>query len=166
MAADLPVTVEPPVRIELTTARLQGECSTTELRRPAGTEFIGWLSWAPAARRRKVGGLLSVKDDLLEDFPNVYPGLTRPEIERLLTLLDQSASADGRLGLSIATALEPSAPDIARRIKAYKQSDDIDEYVRMLRGAVVLLLQKWAPDEQPPTPGSISDSIETIEGED
>ena len=109
---------------------------------------------------------MSVKDDLLEDFPNVYQGLTRPEIERLLTLLDQSASADGRLGLSIATALEPSAPDIARRIKAYKQSDDVDEYVRMLRGAVVLLLQKWAPDEQPPTPGSISDSIETIEGED
>ena len=27
--------VEPPVRIELTTFRLQGECSTTELRRPA-----------------------------------------------------------------------------------------------------------------------------------
>src|SRR6202008_1751298 len=25
---------EPPVRIELTTGRLQGECSTTELRRP------------------------------------------------------------------------------------------------------------------------------------
>jgi hypothetical protein len=25
---------EPPVRIELTTFRLQGECSTTELRRP------------------------------------------------------------------------------------------------------------------------------------
>ena len=29
--------VEPPVRIELTTARLQGECSTTELRRPVLT---------------------------------------------------------------------------------------------------------------------------------
>src|SRR5271155_4532486 len=28
---------EPPVRIELTTARLQGECSTTELRRPVLT---------------------------------------------------------------------------------------------------------------------------------
>ncbi len=26
--------MEPPVRIERTTARLQGECSTTELRRP------------------------------------------------------------------------------------------------------------------------------------
>jgi hypothetical protein len=109
---------------------------------------------------------VSVKDDLLEDFPNVYPGLTRPEVERVQTLLDQSASADGRLGLSIATALEPSVPDIARRIKAYKQSDDVDAYVRMLRGAVVLLLQKWEPDKQPPTPDSISDSIETIEAED
>src|ERR1700727_4079955 len=29
--------VEPPVRIELTTARLQGECSTAELRRPVLT---------------------------------------------------------------------------------------------------------------------------------
>jgi hypothetical protein len=57
-------------------------------------------------------------------------------------------------------------PDIARRIKAYKQSGDVDEYVRMLRGAVVLLLQKWSPDEQSPTPDSISDSIETIEGDD
>jgi hypothetical protein len=109
---------------------------------------------------------VSVKDDLLSDLPNVYPGLTRSEIERVLTLLDESASADGRLGLSIATALEPSVPDIARRIKAYKQSGDVDEYVRMLRGAVVLLLQKWSPDEQPPTPDSISDSIETIEGDD
>ena len=29
--------VEPPVRIELTTFRLQGECSTTELRRRGAT---------------------------------------------------------------------------------------------------------------------------------
>ena len=106
---------------------------------------------------------MSVKDDLLEDFPNVYPGLTRPEVERVLTLLDQSASADGRLGLSIATALEPSVPDVARRIKAYKQSDDVDGYVRMLRGAVVLLLQEWGQDEPPPAPDTISDSIATIE---
>ncbi|MGX9788222.1 hypothetical protein [Mycobacterium sp. MMS18-G62] len=102
----------------------------------------------------------------MSDFTNVYPGLTRPEIERLLTLLDQSASAEGRLGLSIATALEPSVPDIARRIKEYKDSGDVDEYVRMLRGAVVLLLQKWGKDERPPTPDSISDSIETVEGDD
>ena len=35
--------IEPPVRIELTTARLQGECSTTELRRPEEAQFIGVL---------------------------------------------------------------------------------------------------------------------------
>ena len=38
--------LEPPVRIELTTARLQGECSTTELRRPgkSGASLIGHSS--------------------------------------------------------------------------------------------------------------------------
>jgi hypothetical protein len=57
-------------------------------------------------------------------------------------------------------------PDIARRIKSYKQSDDVDDYVRMLRGAVVLLLQEWGPDKQPPTPDSIAESIETLEADD
>jgi hypothetical protein len=33
--------VEPPIGIEPMTFRLQGERSTTELRRPAGSEFIG-----------------------------------------------------------------------------------------------------------------------------
>ena len=50
---------------------------------------------------------VSVKDDLLSDFPLVYPGLERPEVERLLTLLDKSASREGAMGLSIATALKP-----------------------------------------------------------
>src|SRR4026207_2284866 len=37
--------IEPPVRIELTTARLQGECSTTELRRPSNpTRLSGQFS--------------------------------------------------------------------------------------------------------------------------
>jgi hypothetical protein len=103
---------------------------------------------------------VSVKDDLLEDFPHVYPGLIRPDIERLLTLLDESASTEGRLGLSIATALNPLVPDVARRIESYKKPGEVDEYVRMLRGATVLLLQKWTPDEQPPAPDTISRSIE------
>jgi hypothetical protein len=109
---------------------------------------------------------LSVKDDLLKDFPHVCPGLTRPEIERLLTVLDESASTEARLSLRIATALEPLVPDVAGRIESYKQPDDVDEYVRMLRGAAVLLLQKWQPDEQPPAPESISDMVEAIEGDD
>ncbi|MBP1817521.1 hypothetical protein [Mycobacterium sp. OAE908] len=108
---------------------------------------------------------MSVKDDLLDDFSRIYPGLARPEVEQLLTLLDKSASTEGRLGLSIATALKPVAPEVAARIESYKQSGDVDEYVRILRGAVVLLLQEWQDDEHPPAPESISKSIEVVEAE-
>ncbi|MBE1549966.1 hypothetical protein GGC64_004006 [Mycobacterium sp. OAS707] len=108
---------------------------------------------------------MSVKDDLLDDFSRIYPGLARPEVEQLLTLLDKSASTEGRLGLSIATALKPVAPEVAARIESYKQSGDVDEYVRILRGAVVLLLQEWQDDEHPPAPENISKSIEVVEAE-
>ena len=108
---------------------------------------------------------VSVKDDLLSELPPVYPGLARPEIVRLLTLLDESASTEGRLGLSIATALKPLVPDVACRIESYGQSDDVDEYVRMLRGAAVSLLQAWRSDEPPPAPASIANMVETIEGD-
>jgi hypothetical protein len=99
---------------------------------------------------------VSVRDDLLEDSPHVYPDLTRPEIERLLTLLDESASPEARLSLSIATALKPLVLDVARRIESDKQSDDVDDYMRMLRGPAVMLLQEWQPQKPPPTPDSIS----------
>jgi len=108
---------------------------------------------------------VSVKDDLLDDFPHIYPGLPRPEAERLLTLLDKSASIEGLLGLSIATALKPLVPDVATRIESYKQSGDVDEYVRILRGAVVLLLQEWKEGEQPPAPENMSKCIEHVEAE-
>jgi hypothetical protein len=45
-------TLEPPIGIEPMTFRLQGERSTTELRRPAGTEFIGSLVGVDDALRR------------------------------------------------------------------------------------------------------------------
>ena len=108
---------------------------------------------------------MSVKDDLLSDFPKIYPGLTRPEIERLLTLLDESASTEGGLSLSIATALKPLVPDVADRIASYNKSGDTDNYVRMLRGAAVLLLQKWQPEEQPPAPDSVANLIDEVEAE-
>ena len=72
---------------------------------------------------------MSVKDDVLSDFPQVYPGLERSEIEQLLTLLDQSASTEQGLSLSLATALKPLVPDIATRIASYKDGD-----IKELRG--------------------------------
>lgn len=107
---------------------------------------------------------MTVKDDLLSDFPHVYPTLERPEVERLLTLLDKSASTEGGLGLSIATAIKPLVPELAARIESYKQTD-VDDYVRMLRGATVLLLQRWQPEDQPPTPESVSAAIEAVEAD-
>lgn len=108
---------------------------------------------------------MTVKDDLLSDFPQVYPGLTRPEVERLLTLLDQGAATEGKLGLSIATALEPLVPEVARRIDAYNKTDDVDDYIRMLRGAAVLLLQRWQPEGEPPSPQDVAAAVETMEAD-
>jgi hypothetical protein len=104
---------------------------------------------------------VTVKDDLVDDFPHVYPGLERPEVERLLTLLDQSASTEGAMSLSIATAVKPLVPDVARRLESYK-GVDADEYVRMLRGAVVQLLQKWQSADQAPGPETVADAIDTV----
>ncbi|KUI18610.1 hypothetical protein AU193_18435 [Mycobacterium sp. GA-1285] len=107
---------------------------------------------------------MTVKDDLLADFPQVYPSLQRSEVERLLMLLDKNTSIEGGRGLSIATAIKPLVPDIAQRIESYKQSD-VDDYVRMLRGAAVLLLQRWQPEDQPPPPDSVAAAIEAIEAD-
>jgi len=108
---------------------------------------------------------VSVKEDLLDDFPHVYPGLTRSEVQRLLTLLDESASTEGGLSMSIATALKPLVPEVAGRIDSYNKSGDTDEYVRMLRGAAVLLLQEWQPEDQPPAPDSIAKLVDAVEAE-
>jgi hypothetical protein len=108
---------------------------------------------------------VSVKDDLLDDLPQICPGLTRPEVERLLTLLDKGASTEGNLSLSIATAIKPLAPEVAARIESYGQSRDADEYLRMLRGAAVLLLQQWRPEQQPPTPESVEQAVANIEAD-
>lgn len=107
---------------------------------------------------------MSVKADLLDDFPHVYPGLSRSEVERLLTLLDQSASTEATMGMSIATALKPLVPEVAGRIESYR-AGDVDEYVRMLRGAAVLLIQNWQTEDQPPAPDRISNLVDAVEAE-
>jgi hypothetical protein len=55
-------------------------------------------------------------------------------------------------------------PDVAGRIEAYKRKD-VDDYVRMLRGAAVMLLQKWQPEDQPPDPENVAKAIEDLEAE-
>ena len=107
---------------------------------------------------------MTVKDDVLSDLPQVYPGLTRPEVERLLTILDQGAGTEGNLALSIATALKPLVPDIAQRLESYGKAD-ADDYVRILRGGAVLLLQQWRADGESPSPQSIEDQVKKLESD-
>ena len=107
---------------------------------------------------------MSVKDDLLSDLKYVYPGLSRQEVERLLTLLDQSASTEASMGLSIATAVKPIVPEVAGRIESYS-AGDVDEYVRMLRGAVVLLPQEWRTEGAPPDPEGVANLVGALEAE-
>jgi hypothetical protein len=56
-------------------------------------------------------------------------------------------------------------PAVAGRIESYNKSGDTDEYVRMLRGVAVLLLQEWQPEEQPTAPGSISNPVDAVEAQ-
>ena len=105
---------------------------------------------------------MSVKDDVLEDLPHLYPALTREQIERVLTLLDEQASADG--GLSVATALEPLTPDIAARVKSLNDQKAA-EYMRVLRGAAILLLQEWKPDDDAPTPDHVYELVRNTASE-
>ena len=107
---------------------------------------------------------MSVKDDLLSDFKHIYPGLSREKVEKLLTLLDQSASTEASMGLSIATAIKPIVPEAAGRIESYS-AGDVDEYVRMLRGAVVLLLQEWQSNSEPPVVDDVADRVAALEAE-
>jgi hypothetical protein len=148
--------MEPPIGIEPMAYALQERCSTAELRRRA-PEFIGSY-----IRGTRCG--VSVKDDLLSDFKYVYPGLSRQEVERLLTLLDQSASTEASMGLSIATAVKPMVPEVAGRIESYS-AGDVDEYVRMLRGAAVLLLQQWQAEKEPPAADDVADRVAALEAE-
>ena len=108
---------------------------------------------------------MSVKADVLSDFPQVYPGLNRPDVERLLSILDQGAGTEGNLAMSIATALKPLVPDVAERLGSYNKTGDVDDYVRILRGGVVLLLQRWQSDAEPPSPDSITAAVKSVESD-
>ena len=55
-------------------------------------------------------------------------------------------------------------PEVAGRIESYT-CGDVDEYVRMLRGAAVLLLQQWEPDGNRRQPDDVADLVDAVEAE-
>lgn len=105
---------------------------------------------------------MSTKDDVKADLAAVYPRLTRPDFERVVTLLSQAPAADS--GASIATALKPVLPEVAERLNGLS-ADKVTEYLRVLQGAGTITLQSWK-DQAGPGPGieQIGSFIDDVEG--
>jgi hypothetical protein len=103
---------------------------------------------------------MSVLDEVLEDLPELYPGLTRAGIEQVVQLLDQQPAEDS--GLSLASALAKLTPGIAERLQSLS-GGDVEEYVRMLRAAATLVLQQWKPDGPSPDAHEIANAVANIE---
>jgi hypothetical protein len=55
---------------------------------------------------------LSVHDDLQEDLPHIYPGLTRPELEALLHSIHECWSEDEGVHGDVAVAIYQSVRNI------------------------------------------------------
>ena len=92
---------------------------------------------------------MSTRDDVKEDLATVYPRLTHPDLEHVVSLLNRAPATDS--GKSIATALKPVLPEVAARLDTLS-ADEVTEYLRVLRGAGTVTLQSWA-DPNGPGPG-------------
>lgn len=106
---------------------------------------------------------MSAKDDAISDLPYLYPGLTRPDLERVVTLLAQAPAADR--GLSIAVALKPLLPRVAERLTSLSAAE-VTDYLRVTRSAATMTLQQW-PDgaEAGPNPDEIYSAVQEIEND-
>lgn len=105
---------------------------------------------------------MSAKTMVLADLPELYPGSTRPGIEKVLQVLDQRPAEDGG-GLSVASALMPIVPGISARL-ADLSGDDVGDYLRVLRGAATFVLQIWTHKADPPSYATVKTAVEAIDG--
>jgi hypothetical protein len=105
---------------------------------------------------------MSAKTMVLADLPELCPGTTRPGIERVLQILDQQPATD-RSGLSVASALMPIVPGISARLSDLS-GDEVDDYLRVLRGAATFVLQLWTTNGRAPRYASVKTAVEAIEG--
>jgi hypothetical protein len=102
---------------------------------------------------------MGTKDDVKEDLAAVYPRLTRPDIEHVVTLLAQAPAADR--GVSIATALKPVLPEVSERLGTLSPKE-VTEYLRVLQGAGTVALQSWT-DQSGPGIEQINTFIDDVE---
>lgn len=108
---------------------------------------------------------VSVIDDVLEDFRGAYPAeLSRPDLEKLMQLLSQTAAPRGGMQVAVATAVNTVSPTMSERITSYSDDGEAIDYVRLMRSAVGATLESWSdPSGPPPGVDEIETAVRNIE---
>jgi hypothetical protein len=101
---------------------------------------------------------MTVKEMVLTDLPDLYPGLTRAGIEQVLRAFDQPPLGQGE---GLASQLIAIAPVIAARLKSLA-GEQLESYVAMMESAGVLVLQMWTSNDKPPPIGAIVAGVEAL----
>ena len=83
---------------------------------------------------------MSDVDGVIEDLTEEYSDLARSDFEEIVRLIAAAPASDG--GAEVATALEPTAPVIASRLRE-SESGDTTEYLRILRESAGYVLTRW-----------------------
>ena len=105
---------------------------------------------------------MSDVDAVIEDLSAEYSDLARSDFEQIVAMLAAAPSSDS--GMSVATALEPTAPGVASRLRE-SDSADTTEYLRILRGAVEYVLTRWDdPAQDAPEFDGVEQFVRNLEG--
>jgi hypothetical protein len=84
---------------------------------------------------------MSAHDDVFADLAN-RPGLTRPQMEQVVKLLNRKMFPDS--GIAITVALRSLLPDAGKRL-ASASATERAEYLRALKVAVQVTLHRERP---------------------
>jgi hypothetical protein len=113
---------------------------------------------AMRATKTKAGIAMTAKEMVLQDLPDLYPGLTRSGIEQVLRTLDNPPSGGGP---SLGSELIAIAPIIAERLKSLS-GKELTDYLSMMKSTAVLVLQMWTSNDKAPPPAAIATSVEAL----
>ena len=98
-----------------------------------------------------------------EALREIYPSLTRAEIEQLVQNLRRDLRAELGSPDSIATTIEPMAPNVAKQIRSYTDPEMLKTYIELLTNVLILILTLWNVYARPPSVTEITQIFESIE---
>jgi hypothetical protein len=98
-----------------------------------------------------------------EALREIYPSLTRAEIEQLVQKLRRDLRADLGSPASIATTIEPIAPSVAKRIRSYTDPEMLKGFIELLTAVLILILTLWNMYARPPLVPEITQIFDNIE---